>query len=96
MDNVIDFPKKGLDVQVHFDDVDSTVLYADHLESLVEIMDLNVQGLFHVVDSAPEEIMMALLHMSAIWAHRAGISPEEFYEIRDNMLWEINDGTEGP
>ena len=94
--NVIDFPGKELQIEVHYDNVEQVIRQTDRLESLVEIMDLNVQGLFHVVDSSPEEIMTALLHMSAMWAHRAGYTPEEYYEFRDSMLWETTDGTEGP
>jgi hypothetical protein len=44
-------------------------------------MDLNIQGLYHVVDADAEEIMMTLLQLSAIWAVRAGLPPEEYEEL---------------
>lgn len=94
MDNVVEFPKKELNVEVSFDTVDTIVKYEERIESLVEVMDLAVQGTFHVMDVTADEIMVSLLHMSAIWAYRADLTPEEFYEIRDNMLIEVNNGPE--
>ena len=94
MDNVVEFPKKELNVEVSFDTVDAIVKYEERIESLVEVMDLAVQGTFHVMDVTADEIMVSLLHMSAIWAYRADLTPEEFYEIRDNMLIEVNNGPE--
>jgi len=93
MSNVVDFPKKGLNITVEFDDVDAIVKYEDRVQSLVEVMDLAVQGTFHVMDVDADEIMMALLHMSAIWSHRAGLTPDEYYELRDSMLIEVKDGS---
>ena len=92
MDNVVEFPKKGLEVEVVFDTPDAIVKYEERIESLVEVMDLAVQGTYHVMDVSADEIMMSLLHMSAIWAYRADLTPEEFYEIRDNMLIEVKNG----
>ena len=94
MDNVVEFPKKELNVEVSFDTVDTIVKYEERIESLVEVMDLAVQGTFHVMDVTADEIMVSLLHMSAIWAYRADLTPEEFYEIRDNMLIEVKNGPE--
>ena len=93
MDNVIKFPKKELDIEVNFDSVDVLLRHEERVRSLVDVMDLNAQGTFHVMDVDAEEIMMALLHMSALWAFRAGLEPEQYYEVRDSMLVEVDDGT---
>ena len=93
MSNVVDFPKKELDIKVSLDTVDAIVKYEERVQSLIEVMDLNVQGTFHVMDVAADGVMMALLHMSAIWSHRAGLTPEEFYELREGVLIEVDDGS---
>ena len=96
MDNVVEFPGKGLDIEVNLDAAGAVLKDVERLQALVDILDLNVEGTFHVMDIAPDEIMMALLHLSAIWAFRAGIDAEEYYEIRDSMMVEVEHGPESP
>ena len=79
MTNVVEFPKKELDIRVTLqDDEERLDSLEDRVNALAEIMDLNIQGLYHVVDADAEEVMMTLLQLSAIWAVRAGLPPEEY------------------
>ena len=79
MTNVVEFPKKELDIRVTLEnDEERLDSLEDRVNALAEIMDLNIQGLYHVVDADAEEVMMTLLQLSAIWAVRAGLPPEEY------------------
>jgi len=90
MAKVIDFPKRELDIKVTLEDDEERLdSLEDRVNALAEIMDLNIQGLFHVVDADAEEVMMTLLQLSAIWAVRAGLPPEEYEELVRSTRLEI-------
>ena len=93
MTNVVEFPKRELDIRVTLqDDEERLDSIEDRVNALAEIMDLNIQGLYHVVDADAEEVMMTLLQLSAIWAVRAGLPPEEYEElVRSTKLQVIYD-----
>jgi len=93
MTNVVDFPKRELDIRVTLEnDEERLDSLEDRVNALAEIMDLNIQGLFHVVDADAEEVMMTLLQLSAIWAVRAGLPPEEYEAlVRSTRLEVIHD-----
>lgn len=93
MTNVVEFPKRELDIKVTLqDDEERLDSLEDRVNALAEIMDLNIQGLYHVVDADAEEVMMTLLQLSAIWAVRAGLPPEEYEElVRSTKLQVIYD-----
>ncbi len=90
MAKVIDFPKRELDIKVTLEDDEERLdSLEDRVNALAEIMDLNIQGLFHVVDADAEEVMMTLLQLSAIWAVRAGLPPEEYEELVKSTRLEV-------
>lgn len=90
MTNVVDFPKRELDIRVTLEDNEERLdSLEDRVNALAEIMDLNIQGLFHVIDADAEEIMMTLLQLSAIWAVRAGLPPEEYEELVKSTRLEV-------
>jgi len=93
MTNVVEFPKRELDIRVTLqDDEERLDSLEDRVNALAEIMDLNIQGLYHVVDADAEEVMMTLLQLSAIWAVRAGLPPEEYEAlVRSTKLQVIYD-----
>ena len=93
MTNVVDFPKREIDIRVDLEtDEERLDSLEDRVNALAEIMDLNIQGLFHVVDADAEEVMMTLLQLSAIWAVRAGLPPEEYEAlVRSTRLEVIHD-----
>lgn len=93
MTNVVEFPKRELDIRVTLqDDEERLDSLEDRVNALAEIMDLNIQGLYHVVDADAEEVMMTLLQLSAIWAVRAGLPPEEYEQlVRSTKLQVIYD-----
>lgn len=93
MTNVVEFPKRELDIRVTLEnDEERLDSLEDRVNALAEIMDLNIQGLFHVVDADAEEVMMTLLQLSAIWAVRAGLPPEEYEAlVRSTRLEVIHD-----
>jgi hypothetical protein len=93
MTNVVDFPKRELDIRVTLEnDEERLDSLEDRVNALAEIMDLNIQGLYHVVDADAEEVMMTLLQLSAIWAVRAGLPPEEYEAlVRSTRLEVIHD-----
>jgi hypothetical protein len=95
MTNVVDFPKRELDIRVTLEnDEERLDSLEDRVNALAEIMDLNIQGLFHVVDADAEEVMMTLLQLSAIWAVRAGLPPEEYEAlVKSTRLEVIYDGS---
>ena len=95
MAKVIDFPKRELDIKVTLEDDEERLdSLEDRVNALAEIMDLNIQGLFHVVDADAEEVMMTLLQLSAIWAVRAGLPPEEYEAlVKSTRLEVIYDGS---
>jgi len=61
----------------------------DRVNALAEIMDLNIQGLYHVVDADADEVMMTLLQLSAIWSVRAGLPPEEYEALVKSTRLEV-------
>ena len=90
MTNVVDFPKRELDIRVTLEDDEERLdSLEDRVNALAEIMDLNIQGLFHVVDADAEEVMMTLLQLSAVWAVRAGLPPEEYEELVKSTRLEV-------
>ena len=90
MTNVVEFPKRELDIRVTLEnDEERLDSLEDRVNALAEIMDLNIQGLFHVVDADAEEVMMTLLQLSAIWAVRAGLPPEEYEELVKSTRLEV-------
>jgi len=90
MTNVVDFPKRELDIRVTLEnDEERLDSLEDRVNALAEIMDLNIQGLFHVVDADAEEVMMTLLQLSAIWAVRAGLPPEEYEALVKSTRLEV-------
>lgn len=90
MTNVVEFPKKELDIRVTLEDGEERLdSLEDRVNALAEIMDLNIQGLYHVVDADAEEIMMTLLQLSAIWAVRSGLPPEEYEELVRSTRLEV-------
>ena len=90
MTNVVDFPERELDIRVTLEDDEERLdSLEDRVNALAEIMDLNIQGLFHVVDADAEEVMMTLLQLSAIWAVRAGLPPEEYEELVKSTRLEV-------
>ena len=90
MAKVIDFPKKGLDIRFTLEDDEERLdSFEDRVNALAEIMDLNIRGLYHVVDADAEEVMMTLLQLSAIWAVRAGLPPEEYEELVRSTRLEV-------
>jgi hypothetical protein len=90
MTNVVEFPKRELDIRVTLEDDEERLdSLEDRVNALAEIMDLNIQGLFHVVDADAEEVMMTLLQLSAIWAVRAGLPPEEYEELVKSTRLEV-------
>lgn len=90
MTNVVEFPKKELDIRVTLEnDEERLDSLEDRVNALAEIMDLNIQGLYHVVDADAEEVMMTLLQLSAIWAVRAGLPPEEYEELVRSTRLEV-------
>ena len=93
MTNVVEFPKRELDIRVTLqDDEERLDSLEDRVNALAEIMDLNIQGLYHVVDADADEVMMTLLQLSAIWAVRAGLPPEEYEAlVRSTKLQVIYD-----
>jgi hypothetical protein len=93
MTNVVEFPKRELDIRVTLqDDEERLDSLEDRVNALAEIMDLNIQGLYHVVDADADEVMMTLLQLSAIWAVRAGLPPEEYEAlVRSTRLQVIYD-----
>ena len=93
MTNVVEFPKRELDIRVTLqDDEERLDILEDRVNALAEIMDLNIQGLYHVVDADADEVMMTLLQLSAIWAVRAGLPPEEYEAlVRSTKLQVIYD-----
>ena len=90
MTNVVDFPKRELDIRVTLEDDEERLdSLEDRINALAEIMDLNIQGLFHVIDADAEEVMMTLLQLSAIWAVRAGLPPEEYEALVKSTRLEV-------
>ena len=90
MTNVVEFPKKELDIRVTLEDGEERLdSLEDRVNALAEIMDLNIQGLYHVIDADAEEVMMTLLQLSAIWAVRAGLPPEEYEELVRSTRLEV-------
>ena len=90
MAKVIDFPKRELDIKVTLEDDEERLdSLEDRVNALAEIMDLNIQGLFHVIDADAEEVMMTLLQLSAIWAVRAGLPPEEYEALVKSTKLEV-------
>ena len=90
MSNIVDFPKKGLDIRVSLEDDEERLdSLEDRVNALAEILDLNIQGAYHVIDADAEEIMMTLLQLSAIWAVRAGLPPEEYEELVKSTRLEV-------
>lgn len=90
MAKVIEFPKKELDIRVSLEnDEERLDSLEDRVGALAEIMDLNIQGLYHVVDAEAEEVMMTLLHLSAVWAVRSGMPPEEYEQLVKSTHLEV-------
>lgn len=97
MTNVIDFPKREYDIEVDFSNFDLEQAernfhkFEERIAALAEILDLNVQGMYHTLDADTEEMMMALLHLSAIWSIRAGIMPDDYMSLVQSIHLEITE-----
>jgi hypothetical protein len=92
MSNVIDFPKREYDIEVDLEEVERNFhRFEERISSLAEILDLNVQGMYHTLDVETDEIMMALLHLSAIWSVRAEIEPADYMALVQGIHLEITD-----
>lgn len=97
MTNVIDFPKRELDIEVSLSEFDLEQAeqnfrkFEERIAALAEILDLNVQGMYHTLDADTEEMMMALLHLSALWSVRAGIMPDDYMSLVQSIHLEITD-----
>lgn len=92
MTNVVEFPKKELDITVSLENEEERLEdVAERIHALAEILDLNIQGAYHVIDADADEIMMTLLHLAAVWSVRAGIPPEEYEELVRSTRLEIVD-----
>jgi len=87
MTNVIKFPDRasGEDAE------EKLYLFQERVEALSDLIDLNVQGLFQVMDVEPEEVMLALIKLGAVWSVRADIEPEEFMAFIGNIHLEVTD-----
>ena len=95
MTNIIKFPSKDMKVvYTPHDEVDEYIDVEERIASLSEILDLNIQGTYHTIDVDAEEIMMALLQLSAIWSVRAEISPEEFMTLCQGIRLEVTNAEE--
>lgn len=96
MSNVIDFPKKGVDFEVFLDNAEEKVFeFQERIHALADILDLNIQGMYHVIEAETDEIMMALLHLSAVWAVRSNLDAQEYIDLVRSINLEIlEDGEE--
>lgn len=102
MTNIIDFPKREREFTVKLDSMEfsekdleeaerSFVRFEERIAAIAEILDLNVQGMYHTLDIDTDEVMMALLHMSAIWSVRAGLEPDDYLSLVASIHLEVTD-----
>lgn len=97
MTNVIDFPKREYDIKVELSDFDleeaerNFYNFEERISSLAEILDLNIQGMYHTLDVDTEEVMMALLHLSAIWSIRSEIAPDDYMSLVQSIHLEVTE-----
>lgn len=95
MTNVIKFPNRHRLTDEELEQAETEFRsFEERISSLSEILDLNVQGMYQVIDIDAEEIMMALLQMAALWSVRADIEPEEFLDLVRSIHLEISDAEE--
>lgn len=95
MTNIIKFPSKDMKVvYTPHDEVDDYVDAEERVTSLADILDLNIQGMYHTIDVEAEEVMMALLELSAIWSVRADIAPEDFMTLCQGIRLEVTNAEE--
>lgn len=95
MTNIIKFPEKGMSVEyTPHDEVDDYMNLEQRVNSLAEILDLNIQGMYHTIDVEADEVMMALLELSAIWSVRAEIDPEDFISLCQGIRLEVTNAEE--
>ena len=88
MSNVIQFPnrdKQAEEAEQEF------YMFEERIGAIADLLDLHVQGMFHVMDVEPEELMLGLMQLSALWAVRGGIEADEFMAFIQSIHLEVTD-----
>ena len=92
---MIKFPEKHRHIHVELEAAESEFrTFEERIAALAEIIDLNVQGLYHTIDVDEEEVMMSLLQLAALWSVRADMPPEEFLDLVRGIHLEVNTDAE--
>lgn len=85
-DNVIEFPKKELEIEVDFN---------KELEEISQLIDMNSIGIYHALDVEPEQMMHSMFVCAALWAARAGHDDKEFQDILGTIQISLQVGFDG-
>ena len=85
-DNVIEFPKKELEIEVDFN---------KELEEISQLIDMNSIGIYHALDVEPEQMMHSMFICAALWAARAGYDDNDFQELMKTMVISLQVGFDG-
>ena len=86
-DNIYKFPKRELDVDVTFEDIE---LHRDIVDATHTILQMNCEGIVATSDVDWEHIMDAALNVAINAGLRAGASVEELQDILATCTIEEN------
>lgn len=95
MSNVIKFPNKDPHFQVYLESIEQDYMkFEERIAALAEVLDLNIQGMYHTIDVDAEEIMMALIQLAATWSVRAEMDADEFMTMMQGIHLEVTTNAE--
>jgi hypothetical protein len=90
-DNVIEFPKAELDIDVELEIDDDMVV----IEGVTDLVDIMLHGFNSAHEVTPEHIMTAMMQLAVIWGFRAGMTPDEIMDLFKRMRVRLEDEDDG-